>query len=82
MYLLVFACTQDEHNFDGQIILERVSRAKVLTYASKNQTFTEYLYINKTIKKEEWRQFIGDSMTVDKLKVKIQNKYSLDGFVA
>ena len=55
MYLLVFACTQDEHNFDGQIILERVSRAKVLTYASKNQTFTEYLYINKTIKKERLR---------------------------
>ena len=49
MYLGVFACPQDEENFDGRIMLERMSREKVLTRASKNQYFTEDMYINEAI---------------------------------
>ena len=37
MYLGFFACTQDQDNFDGHIMIERVSHAKFLTRASKNK---------------------------------------------
>ena len=46
MYLGVIVCPKDEENVDGRIMLERMSRAKVLTCASKNQNFTEGVYIN------------------------------------
>ena len=82
MYLGVVACPQDEDKFYGRIILERVSRAKVLTSASKNKYFTEDVHINEAIKKGEWRYLIVDNMTVEELKVQMQNNHSLDGFVA
>ena len=50
MYLGVVACPQDEDNFYGRIMLERASRAKVLTRASKNIFLMEDVYINETIK--------------------------------
>ena len=68
MYLGIVDCPQDEENFDGRIMLERVSRAKVLTLASQF-VFTEDVYINKAIKKGEWRQLIIESMTVDEFKL-------------
>ena len=37
IYLGVIACPQDEDNFYGLIMIERVSHAKVLTRASKNK---------------------------------------------
>ena len=82
MYFGVNTFPQYEDNFDGQIMLERVSRAKVLTCDSKNQHFTEDVYINEYIKKGEWRQLIVESMTVKNSKVQVHNNYSLDGFVA
>ena len=51
MYLGVIVCPKDEENVDGRIMLERMSRAKVLTCASKNQNFTEGVYINEAIKR-------------------------------
>ena len=51
IYLGVVDCPQDEDKFYGRIILERVSRAKVLTVASKNKKFTEDVYINEAIKR-------------------------------
>ena len=80
MYLGFFACTHDKNNFDGQIMLERVPHAKVLTRAPKNQNFTEDMYVNEATKNGEWGQLIVDSITVDKLKVQMQNNYSLGWF--
>ena len=82
MYLGVISYPKDGDNFDGLIMLERVSCAKLLTRASKNHFFTKDIYINEAIKKGELRQLIVDSITVDKFKIQMQNNYSLGGFVA
>ena len=63
-------------------MLERVSRAKVLTCSYKNNCFTENVYINEAIKKCKWRQLIVDSMAAGKLKVQMKNNWFLDSFVA
>ena len=49
MYLGVVDCTQDEYNFDGRIMIERLTSEKVLTCASKNQNFMEDMYTNEAI---------------------------------
>ena len=51
IYLGVIDFPQDEDNFDDQIILERVSHAKVLTRASKNKHLRDDVYIKKAIKR-------------------------------
>ena len=53
MYVVVIAFIQDEDDFDFRIMREKMLRAKVLTRASKNQDFTEDVYINEAIKKGE-----------------------------
>ena len=73
MYLGLVDFTQDEDNFNGQIILERVSQANVLTCDSKHKNITEDVYINGANKKGNWKQLIVDSMTVGELKVHMQN---------
>ena len=51
MHLGVIDFPQDKDNFDDQIILERVSHAKVLTRASKNKHLRDDVYTKEAIKR-------------------------------
>ena len=83
MYLGVVGCPQPDRNFDGRIALERVSRRKKLTQASRNKTFLVDVLVAKAIAKSKWKdQLVTPGMTVDHLLDSIRTQYDLDEYVS
>ncbi len=82
MFLGVVACPQEQHKFDGRIMLERVSRQRKLTQSSRNQNFSDDVLVNEAIKKGEWRdELFVYGMTFGELKERLVERYALDNYV-
>ena len=85
MYLGVVANPNEEKDFDGRIYLERVSRQKTVTRASRNSRFSVDVLVNQALVDGAWKDIVREEencTTVLDLKEKVSDMYDLDEYVA
>ena len=82
MFLGVVACPNRDHNFDGRVFLKRVSKVEIVQRISRNQQFSENVYLNDAIKRGAWRELLIDILRVDEALNLIAGYYDLDEFVS
>ena len=81
MFLGVVARPQVRNNFNGKILLERISQQEKVKRNSTNQNFSDDVIINTQIKSGEWKQYYVDGLTCSEFKVVIGATYGLEQFV-
>ena len=81
MYMGVVACPNEERNFEGKILLKRVSERVKLSRATFNKDFLFDVLVNEAIKQQDWKGYITDDMMVGELKDLIGTNYDLDEVV-
>jgi hypothetical protein len=82
MYMGVVARPRDDQNFDGKILLLRVSREKQLLRATGSERFVSDATMNGLIREGEWRHCCTDGMTVGELRATVVENYDMDDTVA
>ena len=84
MFLGVIAPPKLDKEFDGKILLKRVSKREELGQKTYNQRFHDDFVINNNIKRKEWRRlyspFINDN--IDLLFQAITEEYHLEDHVS
>ena len=60
MFLGVVGRPNEEHNFDGKILLKRVSEEVEMKQNSTNQNFTDDVLVNSDLKSGGWKEVIDD----------------------
>jgi len=82
MYMGVVARPRPDKNFDGKILLLRVSKEKVLKQAASNQRFADNIHLNNSLREGDWRSLHVPRMTVLELRGAIVDYYQLEDDVA
>jgi hypothetical protein len=82
MFLGVVANPQPEKNFDGRVLLECVSRQKIVGRATRNKRFTEDVLANEAISTGQWHDLVHNDMTCQEALELISTNYDLDEYVA
>ena len=84
MFLGVVACPNDEHDFDGKILLKRVSRRRQVHRASTNKRFSVDALVNDILKRgeESWHNLYTTGEQMGNLLERIAEIYDLDEFVS
>ena len=79
MYLGVVAPPNDEHEFDGQIFLKRVSKKEGYKRVTYHQNFCDSGWVNDDLKNGSWRELVttNDGMQLNNLRDSIANAYNL-----
>ena len=77
MYLGVVACPIPERNFDGRVLLKRVSRKKELKRSAANQRFTDDGQKNAEIREGGWKRCFNREMNIAQLLEIICETYNL-----
>ena len=81
MYLGVIANAIPEKDFDGKILLKRVSRTVRCKQMSHNQHFTDCATSNGLLKRANWHSvYVGDMALAD-LKLSLSQQYNLEDSV-
>ena len=73
---------QPEHNFEGKVMLERVSKKVKAKQMSRNQRFTDDLHLNNDLKEGAWRNLVVDDQWADDLLDMIVDNYDLEEYEA
>jgi len=82
MYMGVVARPRPEHNFDGKILLLRVSERRQLKQATANERFVDDALLNAMLKEGEWRKLYSDDMTISELRAVVCDTYQLEDAIA
>jgi len=82
MFMGVVARPRPEHNFDGTIMLKRVSKTQTVTRATSHHRFSDDIMVNYQIKTGDWRSLYVEGMKVGDLSEVVVEAYNLDGYVA
>ena len=84
MFLGVVAAPNEDHNFDGRIMMKRISKRRKTTRASRNKNFSVDVMVNEILKDGEksWHRLFTEGMSVGELLDIISETYDLDQFVA
>ena len=77
MYMGVVGSPNQERNFDGKILLLRVSRSKHLSRATVGEWFVSDAALNGLLKKGQWRNCYVGGMTVGKLHSAVVENYDM-----
>ena len=80
MFLGVVAPPDVENEFDGKIMIERVSKQKETRYNQHHQSFHDEYMVNNSLKKGEWRDLYNTLLhdSIDLLIQKIAFEYELE----
>ena len=54
---------QPHHNFDGKILMKRVSKVKYISTRTTHNNFSHDAIVNSHIKMGEWRKLVDDTLT-------------------
>ncbi len=79
MFMGVITAPQEQHDFNGQITIKRLSRQERLQRGTHRFRFHIDHYVNQLIVNRDWRQLHDDpSYSMDKLTQLITNYYRLE----
>ena len=81
MFLGVIGRPRPEHNFDGKILLEMISKKSEVTQQRANQNFSDDALINSHVKDGQWKSLYVGGMICGELKKVVEEAYDLDKFV-
>jgi len=83
MYLGVVARPRPEKNFNGRIVLKRVSRTSEVTAKTRNQNFSADVKVNCALQYEtDWHELCAEGMTCADLCDSVSQFYDLSEFVS
>jgi hypothetical protein len=82
MYMGVVGRPNLEQNFDGKILLLRVSRPKQLSRATGSERFVSDATMNGLLKEGGWRSCYVGGMTVGELRATVVESYDMEDDVA
>ena len=85
MFMGVVGRPIPERNFDGKILLERVSTEKIRQMGMADTNFDHKIKVNEDLKNGGWKELINDSsndVTVEELLTQISIFYDLDNDVS
>ena len=78
MYLGVITKPNPEHDFDGKIFLQRVSRSMEYKKVTHNQWFTDDGTLDSDLRNGDWLNLLVDDMTLGDLLHSISDDYFMD----
>jgi hypothetical protein len=78
MFMGVVAPPNLDEDFDGTIMLERISKFKTTKQRSYSQRFVDNHQLNESIKNGLWRTECYDTISVAELALSLQEKYAMD----
>ena len=79
MFMGIVGRPQRHRDFNGKILMRRVSKRRYITSLTAHTNFTDDAVLNAQIKEGEWRHLIDVTInTGDDLKMFIANTYELE----
>jgi hypothetical protein len=78
MFMGVVAPPNLERDFDGAIMIERISRMKITKQKSYSQRFADNFRVNELIRTGAWKDECYNTISVGELAIRLQEKYALD----
>jgi hypothetical protein len=82
MYMGVVGRPRPEYNFDGKILLLRVSEKREMKQAATNERFVDDLTANNMLRKGFWQQYYTENMTIAELWAVVTESFVLQDDVA
>ena len=77
MFLGVIGRPRPEHNFDGKIHLESISKKCKVTQQKANQSWSNDALVNSEMKEGSWNALYLEGMTWGELKKYIEDTFDL-----